>query len=88
MALTDYKEKRSFNKTPEPAGRTPLSQLIRQGIRSTMPAYLRPMLATLSENIANDDRYLYEVKWDGYRMAAFVKKGKVQLISRGGKNQK
>jgi bifunctional non-homologous end joining protein LigD len=67
-------------------GGTQLRKLIRQGKRSAMPGNIRPMLATLAEGIANDDRYLYEVKWDGYRIAAFVKKGKVQLISRGGKN--
>lgn len=90
MALTEYKRKSSFNKTPEPAGGKPsptrLSKLIGLGKKSAMPVYIRPMLATLAENITNDDRYLYEVKWDGYRIAAFVKKGKVQLISRGGKN--
>jgi bifunctional non-homologous end joining protein LigD len=63
-----------------------LIKLIRQGIKAAMPDSIKPMLATLSEGMINDDRYLYEVKWDGYRITAFIKKDKVQLVSRGGKN--
>lgn len=49
-----------------------------------MPATVRPMLATLSEGLTNDERYVYEVKWDGYRIIAIVKNKKVTLYSRGG----
>jgi bifunctional non-homologous end joining protein LigD len=65
---------------------TKYKELMKQGKKSAMPASMQPMLATLSEGITNDDRYLYEVKWDGYRIAAFVKKGKVRLHSRSGLN--
>jgi bifunctional non-homologous end joining protein LigD len=65
---------------------TKYKELMKQGKKSAMPASMQPMLATLSEGIANDGRYLYEVKWDGYRIAAFVKKGKVRLHSRSGLN--
>ncbi len=51
-----------------------------------MPDAVRPMLATLSEGITNNEQYLYEVKWDGYRIIAFVNKKKLRLDSRGGLN--
>ncbi len=51
-----------------------------------MPHSIRPMLATLSEGVINNEQYLYEVKWDGYRITAYVQKNKVRLESRGGLN--
>src|SRR5437868_4431551 len=42
------------------------------------------MLATLSEKVLNDDAYIYEVKWDGYRIISFIKNGKIVLHSRKG----
>src|ERR1700757_81849 len=48
------------------------------------------MLATLVDKPFNDDGWLYEVKWDGYRALAFINKGKAELKSRNDKsfNQK
>jgi bifunctional non-homologous end joining protein LigD len=50
------------------------------------PKRVQPMLATLSTGLVNNDAYGYEVKWDGYRIVAFVQKGKVRMDSRGGKD--
>ncbi|WP_207515693.1 hypothetical protein [Longitalea luteola] len=46
-----------------------------------MPHSIRSMLATLSEGVINNEQYLYEVKWDGYRITAYVQKTKVRLES-------
>jgi bifunctional non-homologous end joining protein LigD len=49
-----------------------------------MPSRISPMLCTLTKEVINDPEYLYEVKWDGYRIVSFVQDGKVHMDSRGG----
>lgn len=51
-----------------------------------MPAHISPMLCTLVKDPIDRDDYLYEVKWDGYRIVSFVEKGKVHMDSRSGLN--
>ncbi|MDX1471777.1 MAG: non-homologous end-joining DNA ligase, partial [Flavobacteriaceae bacterium] len=46
--------------------------------------YIKPMLATTSEKIFNDPDWIYEFKWDGYRMISHINDGKVQMYSRNG----
>ena len=40
------------------------------------------MLCTLTKEVIEDEKYLYELKWDGYRIISFVQKGKVRMDSR------
>lgn len=47
-----------------------------------MPRVIRPMLATLIDQPFDDEHWLYEIKWDGYRAIAFVEHGSVRLVSR------
>ena len=49
-----------------------------------MPRYLEPMKATLATKAFRDEDWLYEVKWDGYRVEAVVRDGKVSLFTRNG----
>ncbi|MGN6264771.1 MAG: ATP-dependent DNA ligase, partial [Ginsengibacter sp.] len=51
-----------------------------------MPESIKPMLCTLIKEPFNDANWLYEVKWDGYRIIAFIIKGKAVLKSRGDQN--
>ena len=43
-----------------------------------------PMLATLASNVPVGPGWLYEVKWDGYRMIATMRGGEIDLRSRNG----
>jgi bifunctional non-homologous end joining protein LigD len=43
------------------------------------------MLATLIDAPFNDPKWLFEVKWDGFRVIAKTERGKAALYSRGGK---
>ena len=46
-----------------------------------MPGSVAPMLCTLTREVIQDEKFLYELKWDGYRIISFVQKGKVRMSS-------
>ena len=46
------------------------------------PDFVPPMLATLTEGAFNDPDWLFEIKWDGYRVEAVLRDGKVRLWTR------
>ncbi|MDP9268979.1 MAG: non-homologous end-joining DNA ligase [Acidobacteriota bacterium] len=59
--------------------------------RAPMPRAVTPMLATLVDAPFDDDQWLFEIKWDGYRAIAYLdagkngagqKKDRVRLVSR------
>ncbi len=47
-----------------------------------MPRGIRPMLATLIDKPFDDDNWLYEIKWDGYRAVTFLDGKSMRLVSR------
>jgi bifunctional non-homologous end joining protein LigD len=52
---------------------------------STLPKRLQPMLATLTDAPFDDPDWVFEDKFDGFRMVAEIRRGKVALYSRNGK---
>jgi bifunctional non-homologous end joining protein LigD len=52
---------------------------------STLPKRLQPMLATLTDAPFDDGDWIFEDKFDGFRMIAEIRRGKVSLYSRNGK---
>jgi bifunctional non-homologous end joining protein LigD len=46
--------------------------------------FVKPMLASSIKDIFNDKSWVYELKWDGYRVMAHIENGEVHLYSRNG----
>src|SRR4051812_13463894 len=61
-------------------------KLLMGAVRSKMPASVAPMLCTLTKELIQDDKYLYELKWDGFRIISYVQKGKAKMDSRSALN--
>ena len=55
-------------------------------IEEPMPSAIHPMLATLVDEPFDDQEWLFEIKWDGYRAVAFLNGGNVRLVSRNQNN--
>ncbi len=49
---------------------------------ASMPDFIEPMKATLATGAFSDPAWLYEVKWDGYRVEAVVRGRDVRLWTR------
>ena len=52
--------------------------------KAPLPKKLAPQLATLVDAVPTGGDWLYEVKYDGYRMLARVEHGKARLLTRDG----
>jgi bifunctional non-homologous end joining protein LigD len=72
-------ERKTSDKTNVPA-------LLATAAKAAFPKTMKPMLATLVDKPFEQEGWLYEVKWDGYRAVALIKNGKVQLVSRNDKS--
>jgi ATP-dependent DNA ligase len=54
-------------------------------IRSmSLPRWVEPQLSKLVEKAPTGPQRVHEIKFDGYRMAARIERGKVQLLTRSG----
>src|SRR4029079_16697230 len=49
-----------------------------------LPSFIPPMAATLTDRGFRDDDWLFEIKWDGYRIEAVVRDGTARIYTRNG----
>jgi bifunctional non-homologous end joining protein LigD len=49
-----------------------------------LPSFIEPMAATLTDKPFRDDDWLFEIKWDGYRVEAVVRDGTARMYTRNG----
>ncbi len=47
-----------------------------------LPQKIEPMLATLANKAFDDEDWLFEIKWDGFRVEAIVDDGKSRILTR------
>jgi bifunctional non-homologous end joining protein LigD len=74
-------KKLKLDKMPiQPLDKTPAPK---RTLKSTpKPKWISPMLARLVQKPFNDKDWLFEIKWDGYRVLAYLNKSKVNIYSR------
>ncbi|MFL5741192.1 MAG: DNA ligase D [Flavisolibacter sp.] len=60
--------------------------ILKKGRRTAMPANIEPMLATLVNEPVEEEGWLYEMKWDGYRALAYLRGKQADLCSRNNKS--
>ena len=53
-------------------------------VEAPLKGFIQPMLATLATNAFDDPDWLFEIKWDGYRLQAVVQDGAVRTFTRRG----
>ncbi len=66
--------------------KTNIQALLKNAPKQRFYSHIEPMLATLVDKPFDDEGWIYEVKWDGYRAVAFMNKGEVELKSRNDKS--
>ena len=52
--------------------------------QAALPETLSPQLATLAKSAPTHGDWLYEIKFDGYRLMTRIAKGKATIVTRGG----
>jgi bifunctional non-homologous end joining protein LigD len=56
------------------------------GVKAAMPAMIEPQLATLTDRAPEDQGWLAEIKFDGYRVLCRIEHGQAALYTRAGKD--
>jgi bifunctional non-homologous end joining protein LigD len=72
------------SKTPRAAKSKAARKTAKAPQRDALPDFVPPCLATLQEKPPAGERWLHEVKFDGYRLQARIDHGAVRLLTRSG----
>jgi bifunctional non-homologous end joining protein LigD len=88
--LTQPKERKTRRKAAPAAEDEPVAAAlpdpatIKGARKERLPDFLSPMLATLAPTAPTGERWLHEIKFDGYRLQARIEAGRVRLLTRSG----
>ena len=52
--------------------------------RAALPDFIPPELATLVDKAPDGERWIHEMKFDGYRTAGHLRSGRVRMLTRKG----
>lgn len=80
------KRQQKLSISAAPASDAALTKLLKKGRQREMPDKLRPMLPTATRRPPKTDRWVHEIKYDGYRMLTFIDGKSVRFVSRSGKD--
>jgi bifunctional non-homologous end joining protein LigD len=85
MSVKEDRRKRTVRRTKKTAaiGKRDLAKLP-GATPAKLPTKFTPQLAVLADKVPAGDDWLHEMKFDGYRLLAFVDHGKVRLVTRNG----
>jgi bifunctional non-homologous end joining protein LigD len=74
-----------WNSRPRGEAKTPTKAVPKKTAgAATMPGFIAPQLATLVDRPAGGDKWVHEIKFDGYRLQLRVENGKAVLKTRKG----
>jgi bifunctional non-homologous end joining protein LigD len=59
-------------------------RVVAAAVPAAMPGFIKPQLATLKSKAPSGDRWLPEIKFDGYRVQVHLDKGKKRVFTRNG----
>ena len=71
-------------KEEEPAQATRDPSRIEGTKKAALPDFVEPELATLAASAPSGERWIHEIKFDGYRLQARIEVGRVRLMTRKG----
>lgn len=78
--------RKEFDGTIHPRdGRQSRTRVERGAERISCPEWMEPQLATLVDEVPKGEGWLYELKYDGYRMLCRISNGAAALFSRSGR---
>ena len=66
------------------AERFPARELAQAAKVDPLPEFIEPCLASLADDVPAGERWLHEIKWDGYRLHLRIESGGVRLLTRRG----
>lgn len=85
---TPPKKKKAIRKSRQTAPEPEATEVAVAGVKGAkkadLPEFVEPQLATLVKAAPSGQRWLHEIKIDGYRLQARVENGKVRLLTRTG----
>ncbi|TAK47871.1 MAG: DNA ligase D [Xanthobacteraceae bacterium] len=79
--ITKKKTAATARATPAPL---PDPATIKGAKQAPLPDFIEPALASLKAEPPAGDRWIHEIKFDGYRLQARIAAGRVKLMTRGG----
>jgi bifunctional non-homologous end joining protein LigD len=70
--------------TPPPKALRSTEAPAKGAVRGKLPQALKPQLASVAEKAPEGDAWVSEIKFDGYRLLAWLEHGKARLMTRNG----